>query len=313
MKKDLKGQRPIVNGEIYPRIGLAIGSGAAKAVCQFGLLKRLKENNIKISFITGSSMGAVLGAIFALDLDLGFSFEKAYRYAEVANINNLTNFNFFHESLYNKSYTDNMLTEVFSDFTFEDCKIPLTVTAVDLETGKIVLLDKGPLAPAVRASTSIPGIFEPVLMDEKYLVDGGLLEDCPVSVLRKQYPCDIIIGSHITAQTHQQAISGQIFKKFYKKSRKKGLFISKIKNIKNDVSLLGSIMIRSLEILRAEVWKCKLEKAKPDIMLEMNIEKVSAFEFKKMKKILKIGEKAFDKKEKEIKMLINQKKKELNR
>lgn len=310
MKKN-KEKRPIVNGEIYPRIGLALGSGAAKAVCQFGLLKRLKENNIKISYMTGSSMGAVLAAIFALDLDLDFAFEKAYRYAEATSINNLANLNFFHESVYKKGFTEQMLKEVFADFTFEDCKIPLTVTAVDLETGKVVLLDKGPLMPAVRASTSIPGVFEPVLLDEKYLVDGGLLEDCPISAMRKKYPCDIMIGSLITNNKVRQELSGQIFKKFYQK-KKSGLLIPKIKKMQNDLSLLGSIIIRSLEILRGEVWQYKLQEAKPDILLTMNIEKVSAFDFDKTDKILKVGEDAFDEQAEQIKLLIENKKKELN-
>lgn len=256
-------------------------------------------------------MGAVLAAIYALDLDMDFAFEKAHRYAEATSINNLANLNFFHESVYKKEFTEQMLKEVFADFTFEDCKIPLTVTAVDLETGKVVLLDKGPLLPAVIASTSIPGVFEPVLLNEKYLVDGGLLEDCPISAMRKQYPCDIMIGSLITNNKVKQELSGQIFQKYYQR-KKKGFLLPKIKKMQNDLSLLGSIIVRSLEILRGEVWKYKLQEAKPDILLTMNIDKISSFDFDKTDKILKVGEKAFDEQAEQILRLIEAKKKELN-
>jgi NTE family protein len=302
---------PIVNGEKYPRIGLALGSGAAMAVCQFGVLKKIKEHNVKISFLTGSSMGATLAAISALDLDLDFAFEKAYRYAKATSINNLANFNFFHESLYKKGFTTDMLREVLSDFTFEDCKIPLTVTAVDLETGGVVLLNKGQLLPAVRASSSIPGVFEPVLMDGKYLVDGGLLEDCPINALRKQYPCDILIGVVVSNKSTQQLIAAQIFNKFYKQ-KKKGFLFSRIKKIKEDMKLMISIIMRSLGVLREEVWQYKLAEAKPDVIINVNVDKISAFEFDKTDKIISVGADAFEEKWEEIKKVIEQKKKELN-
>jgi NTE family protein len=304
--------RPVVNGENYPRIGLALGSGAAKAICQFGILKKLKEHNIPLSYITGSSMGAILGGIYALGLDLDMALERAYHYAEATNINNFGNFNLFHESVYKKDYTDNMLKELFADFTFEECKIPFGVTAVDLESGKVVVLDKGPLVPAIRASTSIPGIFEPVLMDGSYLVDGGLLEDCPVSTLRAKGDCDILIGSSIRDQKDRQFISAYIYKKFYKKKKSGHFFSQSIDRVKNDVTLLGAIVLRSLDILRTDLENYKLKEASPDIMININIEKVNLFDFKKTKDLVKIGANAFDEHYADLQDLIEQKKKQLN-
>ncbi|MCC7432394.1 patatin-like phospholipase family protein [Candidatus Peregrinibacteria bacterium] len=298
--------------EKYPKIGFAFGSGAAKAICQFGILKRLYEENIPISYVTGSSMGAVVAAVFALGLDVDIAIEKALRYAEASNINNLKNFNFLHESVYKKDFTNNLLGELFADFTFEDCKIPLAVTAVDLESGKLVILDKGPIVPAVRASTSLPGVFEPVLMNGYYLVDGGLLEDCPIPTIRQKSQSDIVIGSYITDLKARQEISGYIYNKFFSKKKNKNFFESKIDKIKNDLSLLAGIVLRSLEILRIELWHYKLKEAKPDILIEINIEKVNLFDFKKTNDLIKIGEDAFDKIYPQLKKLIEQKKKELN-
>jgi NTE family protein len=311
-KKNPQITRPIINGEIYPRIGLALGSGAAKAICQFGILKRLTEHKIPISYITGSSMGAIIGAAYALGLDLDQVLEKAVRYAEASSINNLANFNILHESVYKKEYIDNMLKELFADFTFADCKIPLAVTAVDLESGTLVQLDKGPLVPAVRASTSIPGIFEPVLMDGFYLVDGGLLEDCPVQTLKQKGDNDLIIGCYIKDQKHRQEISAYIYNKFYNKKQKGNFITNKLGQIKTDMHLMGAILLRSLDILRTEVWRYKVIETNPDLLISINIEKVELFDFKKINELIKIGEKAFDDNYERLLTIIDRKKKELN-
>lgn len=305
--------RPTLHGEIYPRIGLALGSGATKAVCQFGILKRLQEENIPISYIMGSSMGAILGAVYALGLDLDLAVEKALHFAEISNINNISNFNILHESIYKKDYIDNLLREIFSDFTFEDCKIPLTVIAVDLESGKAVLLNKGQLVPAIRASTSIPGIFAPVLMNEHYLVDGGLLEDCPVGPLRQKGNCDIIMGAYINDEKNRQYISGYIYNKFYKRKKHQNFLTAEFRRIKDDVTLLGAIMLRSLEILRKEVWNFKVKEAAPDILMNINVEKVDLFDYKKTTNLIRIGEQVFNEHYPALKTLIEAKKKQLNK
>jgi NTE family protein len=303
---------PQQNGENYPRIGLALGSGAAKAICQVGILKKFIEHEIPISYIMGSSMGAILGGVYALGLDLDLVIEKAFRYAEATNINNIKNFNIFHESIYKKEYTENLLKEIFSDFTFEECKIPFAVTAVDLESGKVVLLNKGPLVPAIRASTSIPGIFEPVLLDGYYLVDGGLLEDCPVTSMRDKADIDILIGSFIRDQKNRQYISAYIYNKFYKKHKKVNFLAEEIGKIRTDLTLLGAIVLRSLDILRTDLWEYKTKEARPDLLIEIDVEKVEIFDFKKTKELIKIGERAFEQKYEMLTRLIGQKKKELN-
>ncbi len=306
------GDRPIVNGEVYPRIGLALGSGASKAICQFGLIKRFHQKKIPVSYVIGSSMGAIIAGVYALGLDVDLAVEKAMRYAEATNINNLTNFNIFHESIYKKDFTDNLLKELFADFTFEECKIPLAVTAVDLESGKVVLLNKGPLVTAIRASTSIPGIFEPVLLDGKYLVDGGLLEDCPISSLRQIGDCDIIIGSFIQDEQSRQNISGYIYEKFYPHKIKTNFFQKELKRIKTDLRLLGTIILRSVDILRTELWKYRVAESKPDLLIDLNIEKVELFDYQKTKELVQMGEKAFDKNYQTLLDIIEKKKKELN-
>lgn len=298
--------------EVYPKIGLALGSGAAKAITQFGLLQRLNENNIKISYIMGSSMGAILGGVYALGLDIETVLDKCVRYAAASNINNLSNLNIFHESVYKKDYTENMLKDIFADFTFEECKIPFAVTAVDLETGKEVIIKSGSLVDGIRASTSIPGVFEPVFMNGQYLVDGGLLEDCPISSLRRFAQCDLIIGSAIKDNKSRQFISGYIYSKFYAKKKKTNFFKENLDQLKSNMNLFTGIIARSLDILRDELFDYKMAEGKPDLLIHVNTEKVGLFDFHKTRDLVKLGTKAMDDRMTELKALIEKKKKELN-
>ncbi len=302
-----------VNGEIYPSIGLALGSGATKAVCQFGLIKRFREHNIPVSHIAGSSMGAIVAGVYALGLDIGFALEKAMGFAQSTSINNISNFNISKESIYKKDYTEGLLKEIFADFTFEECKTPLTVTSVDLESGKVVLLDKGLLVPSIRASTSIPGVFEPSFLNNHYLVDGGLLEDCPVQTLREVGDFDIVIGSHIQDLSVKQKISGHIFNKFYRKRNWFQKFYGKVADFKQDMQIFSNIMFRTLDIVRDDVWKYRLKEANPELLINIDIQNVSMFDVEKTKELVEIGEKAFDKHFYKLMEIIELKKKELNK
>src|SRR5690554_6461184 len=99
--------------EKYPKIALALGSGAAKAICQVGILKRMQEHNIPIHYIAGSSMGAILAAIYALGLDIDFAIEKVMRFAEMTSKYSLLNLNILHESVYKKELSERLFTEIF--------------------------------------------------------------------------------------------------------------------------------------------------------------------------------------------------------
>ena len=301
------------NQKKYPKIGLALGSGAAKAMCQLGILKRLMENNIEIGYVMGASAGAVIGGFFALGLNIDEIVEKSMDYVKKNNVSDLSNINFLHESIFKKDYSINFFKEIFGDLTFDDCKIPFAVTAVDLESGKEVVINKGYLWEAIRASTSYPGIFAPVFLDGHYLIDGGTIEDTPVSSLRKKTDCDMIIGSAIFDLKTKQFISGVIYQKFYKKNVRSNLISEQYSRIKTDLKLLSAIISRSINIIREELFEYIVAEAKPDLLIRIYSEDVSFFDFKKTTSLITTGEKAFDERKDELLGLINQKIKELNR
>ncbi|MCK4809580.1 MAG: patatin-like phospholipase family protein [Candidatus Omnitrophica bacterium] len=207
------------------KIGLALGGGGARGFFHIGVLKVLETLNLKINFISGTSIGALIGALYSLYRD---SHQVQLKTLEVLakhrkNIDALkiysSSFNveekkIFLERSFNfvkKFYLWNLrrvrpflvhpkpflkfFNDLFGTTTFEDCKIPFSCSAVDLIRGSAVFLDKGPLDKAVMASCSIPGVFPPLRTGNKLLVDGGVLMPLPSVFLKDKV--DFILGINL--------------------------------------------------------------------------------------------------------------------
>ncbi|SHJ04734.1 patatin-like phospholipase family protein [Lutispora thermophila] len=172
-----------------PKIGLALGSGASKGLAHMGVLKILEENNIKPCCIAGSSIGAIIGALYACGIDLDIMIKLA---------KNMKADLWMDPAVSKKGIlTGKKAEELFRILTrnmnIEDADIPIRIVATDLTYSKRYVFDKGPLWKAIRASTSIPGIFCPVEIDDMVLVDGGVVERVPANIV-KDMGADIIIA-----------------------------------------------------------------------------------------------------------------------
>jgi NTE family protein len=184
-------------------LGLALGGGGARGLAHLGVLLALDEAGIPISMIAGASMGAAMGATKAIGADLRI----IRRVLETIDLNELLQVTDSTlrelQRIIGRSMIEYVrgspwreegaaphdlarLYELFSLLTanksFEDTLIPFAAVAADLETGERVVLQHGNLASAITASTAIPGVFSPVAMDDRYLIDGGILEKLPVEV-----------------------------------------------------------------------------------------------------------------------------------
>jgi len=174
------------------KLGLALGGGGSLGLAHLGILKVLEENNINIDCISGSSIGAVVGAHYALYKDLNRLEEEALAFIK-ENRFSLFNIETVIERKNRIRKIELFFDDVFEDKKFEDCKIPFACNALDLETGETVFLNKGPIKKAVLASMSIPGVFDPVFYWGNWLVDGGFLDPVPLDYLyTNNY--DVLIG-----------------------------------------------------------------------------------------------------------------------
>ncbi len=289
------------------KIGLALGGGGAKGMAHLGVLKVFEQYGIRINCVAGCSVGAVFGSAYAM----GFKADEIIKKAEgfTRKFSTFGNFNFFNESLISDRRINQAIIGVLGEnSTFEDLKIPMLITAVDLESGEELVLEKGKLWKAARASSAIPFMFSPVFFQERYLVDGGLLNNVPVDVLREKGDLDMIIGVSLGGMTSRQYISGMVWEKFYRRPKTFRIYPSFINKWKLNINLLSHIFLRSLDIMRAHTEKAKLEKAAPDIIIHPSIDSISLMEFHRYGEAIEMGMKAAEEAMPEILRIIETKK-----
>jgi len=171
------------------RIGLALGGGSVLGAAHIGILKALGENGIHPAAISGTSIGAFIAAMYAFGLSVEAIEEIAteLRWLDVSQIA-LSRY-----GLLSNDRMGELLAEVIGEVTFEEAEIPLSIIAADIRTGERVILNSGNVAPAVMASSSLPGIYSPMELDNHFLVDGGIVEVVPLSPLLYS-GVDTIIG-----------------------------------------------------------------------------------------------------------------------
>jgi NTE family protein len=168
-------------------VSLALGSGAARGLAHIGILKAFQEANIPVPEISGASMGALIGACFSAtgniqiieDIALNINWKKTMKLADPSL------FLLSKGALAGKKVRD-LLKTIIGDITFSDLKIPLSINATDIETGEEVVFKNGSVLDAVMASIAIPGIFVPVKINNRYLMDGGIIDPVPVHLLKKR-------------------------------------------------------------------------------------------------------------------------------
>ncbi len=164
------------------KVGLALSGGAARGFAHLGVIKVLVENNIPIDFIAGTSAGSIVGAAFACGLSV----------AEITEIGRkvtwfrTTGFSYSPKGLLSNAPMGAFIKEHYPCRNIEDLPIPFAAITCDLETGReVVLRDTGDLAMAIRASCAIPGVFVPVEIDGKRLIDGGVVSNVPTKAVKK--------------------------------------------------------------------------------------------------------------------------------
>lgn len=177
------------------KVGLALGGGAVLGAAHIGVLKALDELEISIGWISGTSIGALVACLFAFGKDeskvMDLAIDLSWR--DIAGIS------FSKYGLFSNEKIETFLIENIGDVTFDQANIPLAIVATDITTGEKVIFREGNVAQAVMASTCIPGIFQPVEVDGRLLVDGGIAENIPVSPL-KEMGVDLIIAVDLNAK-----------------------------------------------------------------------------------------------------------------
>ncbi len=257
-----------------PRIGLALGTGAAKGLAHIGVLKALKEAEIPVDMVAGASMGAMVGACFANDGDISTAEKMALEtgWRQVARILDLK-LSFLGKGLIRGQRVEALLHSMIGDAEFKDLKIPFAAVATDVNTGEEVVIKKGSVIQAVRASISIPGIFVPVPFEGKCLVDGGLVNPVPADVLRDMGAKFVIAVNVLVAPWRGKRVANV----------RKESGVAEMPNI-------FKTLFQSLYIMEYEIIRQRLPKA--DIIITPDVSHIAAFEFHRSGEAIQAGYKA---------------------
>lgn len=257
-----------------PKVGLVLGSGGARGIAHIGVLKVLEKNNIQIDYIAGVSAGALIGAYYALNTETD-GIEKIALKTTKRELLTLIDPSNPKRALIKGNKIKNFIKNILNDRDFKDIKIPLTVVVTDLEKGREIHIKKGNLTEVVRASIGIPGIFCPYKLNDKWFVDGGLINATPVDVARDM-GADFVIAVDLTMSREAR------FK---------------------DPTIVETL-IQSFDIIRTELTKMKIQSVRDLILIQPTIHNkdgIDSLRFYEAKRFIKAGEEAAEKAMPEIK------------
>ena len=235
------------------RIGLALSGGGARGLAHIGVLKVLEQEGIVIDCMAGTSMGGFVAAAYATGLAPTLLEEEALRMSKPRHLLSLVDPAPPRRGLFEGGRVRRYLARYLGNCAFDDLRVPLTLIAVDLNTGQQVHLNQGSVADAVRATIAIPGIFAPVERDGQLLVDGGVLNNLPADVARDM-GADLVIAVDVTmgAEAAGRSVTEQ---------RSRHTKVS---------GALGSTAIwyRSLRVMMIEINRHRMEQARPQVYIQ---------------------------------------------
>lgn len=181
-----------------PRIGLALGSGGARGWAHVGVLRRLQELNVPVCCVAGTSIGSIMGAVFAAQrLDVLEDLARELDWRRVARM--FVEVSFPRAGLVTGRRIQQLIQEVVGVQRIEDLRIPFAAVAANLQTGEQVIFTGGSIVEAIRASIAIPGIFAPSQHAGQHLVDGGMINPLPIDVAEGM-GADVVIAVDVNLQ-----------------------------------------------------------------------------------------------------------------
>ncbi len=234
------------------KLCFVLGAGGARGIAHIGFLQAMEENGIKPDAIVGCSMGSVVGAAYASGLTPKQMREiaESLRSKDIIDISPAL---FKKKSLLSSVKMQRKIKSVLGETDFKDLKIPFECVAVDLNKGKIVTLNEGSVEQAVRASSAIPTVFRPVIIDDMELIDGGVLLRVPVENA-KHFKADVVVAVDVLGEYRPHEVSKNIIEQ----------------------------ALRVLDLADAAHTKTYLKEHKPDILIKPNLGDMSQYKVERI-------------------------------
>jgi NTE family protein len=273
------------------KTGIALGGGGAKGLAHIGVIKVLEEHGIFPQIVSGTSIGALIGALYLLRGDiraveafaLGFENSNLYPYLSPRPSSS---------GLISEKSIRTFLSGILGSKRIEDLDRPFYCSATDIRRGREIMFERGSLLRAVRASISIPVIFKPVRLGRRYLVDGGLINPVPVDVLKKN-GSDFTIAVNVITQRPLRLRRRKIA------STKEKLLLARLDDFLNRKLISGradeepnliEAFLSTMEIMQQKLIAARLQNDGPDMAIHVDTQDFKLFEFYRPAAIIRRGE-----------------------
>jgi NTE family protein len=280
-------------------VSLVLGSGGARGMAHIGIIQWLQENNYIIQSVAGSSIGAVVGGIFAAGkLEAYTEWVTALSRTDVLM---LLDFSFSWAGLFKGERIIELLRELVGEYNIEDLPISFTAVATDITAGKEIWLNRGSLFDAIRASFAIPTLFTPHEYLGRKLLDGGLLNPVPIAPTLNDLT-DIIVAVNLNGNAEPQpevCIEEPTPKgkeSHYKQRIKK--FVEEVsprKRSKNHDWGFIEVIHHSLDVMQNTISRQKLAAYSPDVTIDIPKNACGSFEFYRAKELIALGRRKAEK------------------
>lgn len=280
------------------KISLVLGSGAARGLTHIGVIRCLEDRDYEIKYISGSSVGALVGGIYAAgELDVYVEWVKALKRR---NILRLLDISFSRKSIFKGEKIIEVLKEIIKDRTIEDLPIGFTAVATDIVEQKEVWLAQGSLFDAIRASIAVPMIFSPVQYADRLLVDGGIINPVPIApTLKDNTELTIAVSLNGPLEIFETEGTDDSNDDEEKIKNKYQLGIEKLvdgmllkgeveKDNKHDMGIFN-LMTQSMDTMQSSISRFKLAANCPDVVVEMPRNVCSWFDFDRAEELIEFG------------------------
>lgn len=297
-------------------VGLALGSGAAYGLAHIGVIKALEKEGITIDVVSGSSMGALVGGLWAS----GHSGEKMQEIAETIDkrtgffkLLGFSDFSVAHHGFFKGNKVHHFLAPYIGDKTFQDLQIPLRIVATNLFTAEQVIFRAGKVTDAIRASVSIPGIFRPVQHKSDHLIDGGVVDPLPVRVLTQMGVKKIIAVNVLPSpkdwtrkhQLHQEAVLKKMEESAAPKKGWKRFLGGSVERLQRHYSgNIFNVIMNTIQFMEFEIAAAAGRKA--DLLIHPVVPDAHWAQFYYPQKFIRAGEAAALEQMPEIKRLLSE-------
>lgn len=276
-----------------PTVSLVLGSGGARGLAHIGVIQVLEEQGFKIESISGASMGALIGGIYAAgELD---TYTKWICALETFDMLRLLDITFSGAAIFKGERIINTLRELIGARNIEELEISFTAVATDLDKGKEVWFSKGPLFDAIRASIAFPTIFSAVTCKGRKLVDGGLSNPIPIAPTLHDIT-DLTIAVSLCGKGRNQPVAPIKLNNEPERNRYHRLVVEFIDGLQRKVNGQSKdntgyfdVISKSIDTMQNSIARFKLASYSPEILIEIPRDICTIYEFDRAEELIEVG------------------------